>query len=167
MHGADRRMFEEYVAARAPAMLRLAYLMEGELAAAEDLLQTAFVKLYRAWTRIDRGVGPDAYLRRILTTTHASRWRLRSATEVVVAEVPDVPGGGTEANALDRQVLRGAVGRLPRMQRAVVLLRWYEDLTEVEVARVLGVTVGTVKQHNARALRALRRAPELATEDLP
>lgn len=158
-----RADFETYVGARAPTMLRLAYLIEGQRAAAEDLLQTAFVKLYQAWPRIDRSLGADAYLRRIIMTTHASRWRRRSVREVPLAQPPEPPQPQPppDTAVADRQVLWSALGRLPRMQRAVVILRWYEDLAEAEVARVLGISVGTVKQHNHRALRALRLDPEL------
>jgi RNA polymerase sigma-70 factor (sigma-E family) len=162
----DRQLradYEAYVGARAPAMLRLAYLIEGERAAAEDLLQAAFVKLYRAWPRIDRTLGPDAYLRRIITTTHASRWRRRSAYELPAGELLPEPSAAAapESAVVDRHLLWGAVSRLSRMQRAVVVLRWYEDLPETEVARVLGISAGAVKQHNHRALRALRLDPEL------
>jgi RNA polymerase sigma-70 factor (sigma-E family) len=157
-----RADFEAYMRVRAPAMLRLAYLMEGEHAAAEDLLQTAFVKLYRAWPRIDHDMGPDAYLRRIIATTHAGRWRRRSSHELPLADLPETAiDDQPESAVVDQQLLWTAVCRLPRMQRAVVVLRWYEDLAEAEVARILGISTGTVKQHNHRALRALRLDPEL------
>jgi RNA polymerase sigma-70 factor (sigma-E family) len=158
-----RADYETYVGARAPTMLRLAYLIEGERAAAEDLLQTAFVKLYQAWPRIDRDLGPDAYLRRIIMTTHASRWRRKAVHEVPLADPPEPARqqAAPDSAVADRHLLWAALGRLPRMQRAVVILRWYEDLTEADVARVLDVSVGTVKQHNHRALRALRLDPEL------
>jgi RNA polymerase sigma-70 factor (sigma-E family) len=163
-----RTEYEAYVRVRAPAMLRFAYLMERDRGAAEDLLQSAFIKLYGAWPRIDRDLGPDAYLRRIIATTHAGRWRRKRVREIPAEQLPEVPDPAEPtASVADRHLLWTAVGRLPRMQRAVVVLRWYEDLPEAEVARVLGISLGTVKQHNHRALRALRLDPEVTLMEGP
>jgi len=165
--------FRELVALRWPALVRTAFLLTGERAAAEDLVQTALTKTYVAWRRLRDPEAAEAYVRRTMVTTYTSWWR-RYGRERVMAEVPS-PGGGTGGGTgggagggagepdreleavLSRSVLWPLLAELPRGQRAVVVLRFYEDLTEVETARHLGCSVGTVKSQSSRALSRLRQ----------
>ncbi|MFG2053944.1 SigE family RNA polymerase sigma factor [Micromonospora sp. NPDC048930] len=134
--------------------IRLAMLLTGDRWRAEELLQDSLVKVYERWRRLSRLDDPHAYLRRALVNNHTSGWR-RRRRESLVADVPDraAPAGDIGPDAV---VLRRALMSLPAKQRAVVVLRHYEDLTEREVAQVLGCSVGTVKSQNARALDKLR-----------
>jgi len=154
--GIDER-FAAYVRERGEHHLRVAVLLTGDWHAAQDLVQTSLVKLYRAWPRLDTGAGTDAYLRRIMINTHRSWWRARWRREAPAAVLPEASSGEDIA---DRQALgalvRQALARLPRQQRAVLVLRYCEDLPEAEVAALLGCTVGTVKTHAHRGLHALR-----------
>jgi RNA polymerase sigma-70 factor (sigma-E family) len=138
--------FVAFVGRGAPQHLRAAVLLTGDWHAAEDLVRTCLVKLYRAWPRLDSGVDLDAYLRRILVNTHRSWWRARWRREAPVATVPDRAG---EADGQDRHtraaVVRQALRALPARQRAVLVLRFYEDLPVVEVADLLGCSAGAVK----------------------
>lgn len=146
--------FVAFVGRRGPQHLRAAALLTGDWHAAEDLVQTCLVKLYRAWPRLDSGVDLDAYLRRMLVNTHRSWWRARWRREAPVATVPDRAG---EADGQDRHA-RAAVMRqaLPARQRAVLVLRFYEDLPVAEVADLLGCSAGAVKTHTHRGIRRLR-----------
>jgi RNA polymerase sigma-70 factor (sigma-E family) len=154
--------FEAFVRARGEHHLRVTALLTGSAAEAEDLVQASLVKLYRAWPRLDVACSPpDAYLRKIIVNTRRSWWQTRWRQESPTASVPDRPdpaeGGG---NPADRQALgslvRSALAALPRRQRAVLVLRYLEDLPEAEVASLLGCSVGSVKTHAHRGLRALR-----------
>jgi RNA polymerase sigma-70 factor (sigma-E family) len=149
--------FAAYVRERGEHHLRVAVLLTGDWHAAEDLVQASLVKLYRAWPRLDTGADPDAYLRRIMINTHRSWWRARWRREAPAAALPE---RSCDADIADRQALgalvRQELARLPRQQRAVLVLRYCEDLPEAEVAGLLGCTVGTVKTHAHRGLRALR-----------
>jgi RNA polymerase sigma-70 factor (sigma-E family) len=161
----DEDSFREFAAARLKRLSRVAFLLTGDHHAAEDLLQVALIKLAANWGRIRRDGSPDAYLRKIMHHEHISIWRrsryLRE--EQTLAEVPDQPGGdGTEA-ALRRVMVRQALGRLTPRQRSVIVLRFFEDLSEADTAEALGCTTGTVKSQTSHALQRLRRlAPELA-----
>lgn len=134
--------------------IRLAMLLTGDRWRAEELLQDSLVKVYERWRRLSRLDDPHAYLRRALVNNQTSIWR-RRRRESLVADVPEraAPAGDVGTDAI---VLRRALLSLPVKQRAVVVLRHYEDLTEREVAQVLGCSVGTVKSQNARALDKLR-----------
>ncbi|MFE9652019.1 SigE family RNA polymerase sigma factor [Micromonospora sp. NPDC006431] len=134
--------------------IRLALLLAGDRGRAEELLQDSLVKVYERWRRLSRLDDPHAYLRRALVNNHTSGWR-RRRRESLVANVPDraAPGGDVGPDSV---VLRAALMSLPAKQRAVVVLRHYEDLTEREVAQMLRCSVGTVKSQNARALDKLR-----------
>jgi RNA polymerase sigma-70 factor (sigma-E family) len=143
--------FEEYVAARRGALLRTAYLLTGSRDDAEDLVQVALIKAVPHWKRIaDR---PEPYVRKILARESVSRWRRRRWREVPSDDLPETPVDGP---AEDRVELQRALTRLAPRQRAVIVLRYYEDLTEVETARVLGISVGTVKSQTRDALARLR-----------
>jgi RNA polymerase sigma-70 factor (sigma-E family) len=156
---ADRGGFDEFVATRSQALLRTAYLLTGDHGRAEDLLQTALAKSWFAWGRIDGP--PEPYVRRILATTYATWWRRKWRGERPTGELPDRPGPAGPA-VEDRDVLWRALGRLPRRQRAVVVLRYWEDLSEAQTAAALGISTGTVKSQAARALAALRQDADLS-----
>lgn len=153
-------VFEEFVAARSTALLRTAYLLTRDHGQAEDLLQTALTKAYLAWQRIDGD--PEPYVRRILVTTYASWWRRKWNGEMPTEELPE-EGRQNDRIGEDGD-LWAAMGRLPRRQRAVVVLRYFEDLTEAQTADLLGISVGTVKSQTSKALAKLRIDPSLATE---
>ena len=164
----DRAEFHGYVAARSGALLRTAYLLTGSRADAEDLLQTALAKTYLAWPRItDRGA-LDGYVRRVMVNARTSRWRLRRVSETPPAELPEGSGADPVAGADLHDALWRALATLPPRQRAAVVLRYYEDLTETETAAALGISVGTVKSTVSRALSSLReRAFDLGLRDDP
>jgi RNA polymerase sigma-70 factor (sigma-E family) len=144
--------FDEFVVARSPALLRTAYLLTRDPQLAEDLLQTALTKAWFAWNRIDGD--PEPYVRRILVTSSVSWWRKRWTHETTTAFVPE-PTPGAEP-PVDVHDLMQALGRLPRRQRAVVVLRYVEDRTEADTAALMGCSVGTVKSQCSKALAKLR-----------
>ena len=152
-----REAFRAYVAGRSPALLRTAYLLTGQRADAEDLLQTALAKTYLAWDRIRDREALDGYVRRVMVNTLTSRWRRKKLDEHPSATLPERRSerDATEDLAL-HDALWTALAQLPKRQRAMVVLRYYEDLTEAETADVLGVSVGTVKSTTSRALMKLR-----------
>lgn len=151
--------FEAFVQARRPALLRTAYLLTGDAHEAEDLVQGALVKAVPRWSRIEDA--PEPYVRRILYHDSVSRWRRHRGRERLVADVPE--GAGAEVDDAMRLTLAEALDRLTPKQRAVLVLRFYEDLTEAQTAVALGIGVGTVKSQTRHALGRLRvLAPELA-----
>ena len=153
--------FDEFVATRSSALLRTAYLLTRDHALAEDLLQTALTKAWFAWDRVDGRHEP--YVRKILVNTYASWWKRKWNGEQASDELPEQP-----AHAADQEGatdLWTALGRLPRRMRAVVVLRYFDDLTEAETAELLGVSVGTVKSQTAKAFAKLRIDPALATSE--
>jgi RNA polymerase sigma-70 factor (sigma-E family) len=146
---------EEFLAVRGTGLLRFAFLLTGDRHRAEDLVQSTLAKVWPRWeTVVARGI-PDAYVRRVLLTTYLS-WRRRPGFfEHPVEAVTDSPG--TDVPDVDlRLVMIAALGRLPRRQRATVVLRYFEDLTEAQTAEALGCSVGTVKSQTAKALTTLR-----------
>ena len=155
--------FDEFVAARSSGLLRTAYLLTHDHALAEDLLQTALAKAWFAWSRIEGR--PEPYVRRILVNTYASWWQRRWNGELATEHLPERRVGDAADAADAGRDLWVAMERLPRRQRAVVVLRYFEDLTEVETARLLGCTVGTVKSQMSNALAKLRIDPALACAD--
>ncbi|SDM14531.1 SigE family RNA polymerase sigma factor [Nonomuraea jiangxiensis] len=151
----DRADFERYVEQRSARLLRTAYLLCRDWAAAEDLTQTTLAKAWLAWRRV--GANPDPYVYRILTNTHASWWRRRSRGEVATGELPDHPHERDLAADLDtREALRGALATLPVKQRAVIVLRYFEDLPDETIAGIMGCSVTTVRSQASRALAKLR-----------
>jgi len=148
--------FRQFVAARSAALLRTAYLLVGDWAHAEDLLQATLTKTYLAWRRLGEIESVEPYARRVLVTTATSWWRRRWHGERPTAVIPDRAAPDRFDERVERQALWRHVRALPARQRAVLVLRFYEDLTEAETARVLGVAVGTVKSQCARALASLR-----------
>ncbi|MFD0304671.1 MULTISPECIES: SigE family RNA polymerase sigma factor [Streptomyces] len=156
--------FSSYVRARQPVLLRTARSLTANPCDAEDLLQTALTKTYVAWERIEDHRALDGYVRRALLNTRTSQWRKRKVDEFACDEMPEpqVPPAGdpAEQQALHDAMWR-AIMKLPARQRAMVVLRYYEDLSEAQTAEVLGVSIGTVKSAVSRALGKLREDPEL------
>jgi RNA polymerase sigma-70 factor (sigma-E family) len=152
-----REAFRAYVAGRSPALLRTAYLLTGHRGDAEDLLQTALAKTYLAWDRIREREALDGYVRRVMVNTHTSWWRRRKVEEHPTDTLPErrTDRDPTDDLAL-HDALWTALAGLPKRQRAMVVLRYYEDLSEAETADVLGVSIGTVKSTTSRALVKLR-----------
>ncbi|KRF42652.1 RNA polymerase subunit sigma-70 [Terrabacter sp. Soil811] len=160
----DRGSFDDFVATRSTRLLRTAYLLTHDRALAEDLVQTSLAKAWFAWGRIDGQ--PDAYVRRVMVNTYSSWWRRRWNGEVATAELPERAAAAghrpEDVRVDDRTDLWRALARLPRRQRAVVVLRFYEDLSEIETAEILQCSVGTVKSQASRALAKLRLDPTLS-----
>jgi RNA polymerase sigma-70 factor (sigma-E family) len=148
-------MFEDFVAGRGQALQRFGYALTGDWALAEDLLQTALAKAYSRWSRVQRD-DPEAYVRKIMVNTWSSWWRRKWRGEMPAARVPEITAPDRFAAVDSRQALRDALAHLPPGQRAVVVLRYHQDLSEAQVAELLGITVGTVKSQAAKALAALR-----------
>jgi len=152
-----REDFRSYVAARSPALLRTAYHLTGNRADAEDLLQAALAKTYLAWDRIREREAVDGYVRRVLVTTQTSWWRRRKVDEYPTGQLPEGPPGRDGTADLDlHDALWTALSGLPKRQRAMLVLRYYEDLSEAQTAQIMGVSVGTVKSTTSRALLKLR-----------
>ncbi len=151
--------FAEFVASRSAALLRTAYLLTGDHHHAEDLLQVALVEAARRWERLDE---PEAYVRRTLYTRNVSRWRRRRFGEVALVD-HDLPYAEATADPDLRLTLEQALARLTAKQRTVLVLRYFEDLTEVQTGHALGIGAGTVKSTTRQAFARLRTlAPELA-----
>lgn len=148
--------FREYVRARSRALLRTAYLLTGNLADAEDLVQSALAKTYLAWDRIEDRGALDGYVRRAMVNTHISWWRRRRVEEFPTAEIPDQAVADHAVSSDLQESLRRAIDRLPQRMRTAVMLRYYDDMTEAEVAEALGVSLGTVKSTVSRAVAKLR-----------
>ncbi|MER5180641.1 SigE family RNA polymerase sigma factor [Streptomyces sp. NPDC002896] len=166
MDAEGQENFREFVANRSSALLKTAVLLSGgDRHAAEDLLQNALIKAAGRWHRIDE---PEAYVRQILYRQQVSRWRLKwPRRELSVSEPPESathPGADDGPGAADlRIVMRAALARLTARQRTVLVLRYFEDLPEADVARLLGCSVGTVRSTTHRSLARLRDlAPELS-----
>jgi RNA polymerase sigma-70 factor (sigma-E family) len=163
--------FEEFVGARGQALLRFAFMLCGDRHRAEDLVQSVLAKAYGRWVRISAMQRPEAYLKAVLVNEHLRWWRRRSSGEVPVASPadPDMAAGGDAAvQHASRDAAWALLGRLPRRQRAVLVLRYYEDLSDAEIATVLGCGQATVRSQATRALAALRAAvPTMDREALP
>lgn len=149
--------FREFVAARSSALLRTAYLLAGDWATAEDLLQTALTKTYLAWRRLGGIQAVEPYTRRVLVNTATSWWRRRWHGERPTEVLPERPGPDRHEEALERDLLWRHVRALPARQRAVLVLRFYEDLSEAQTADLLDISPGTVKSQTSRALTTLRK----------
>jgi RNA polymerase sigma-70 factor (sigma-E family) len=160
--------FRAYFASRLPSLLRLAYLLTGDAGETEDLAQTALARTFVAWRRVRTSDAPDAYVRRILVNTYKGRFRSRRIVETLMPAVPDRMVDAGELSAVDdRAGLAAALAALPPRQRAVVVLRYCEDLPEAQVAAMLGCSVGTVKTHASRGLARLRADPALREAPAP
>ncbi|MFG3553311.1 SigE family RNA polymerase sigma factor [Micromonospora sp. NPDC047557] len=158
--------FREFVAARSAALLRTAYLLTGDWATAEDLLQTALTKTYLAWKRLGGIEAVEPYARRVMVNTSTSWWRRRWHGERPTEVLPERPGVDEIEQQLDRDLLWRHLRELPNRQRAVLVLRYYEDMSEAQTAALLDISPGTVKSQASRALATLRRRMGTATPDL-
>jgi RNA polymerase sigma-70 factor (sigma-E family) len=153
----DRREFAEFAAAQSGALIRLAYVLTGDQSAAEDLLQTALTKAAARWGRIHSA--PEAYVRQIMYREQVSGWRRRARRrETTMADVPDQAAAIPAASAETRLALLEALRALPAGKRAVLALRYLEDLPEAQVAGILGCSVGTVRSQTHKAITQLRSA---------
>jgi RNA polymerase sigma-70 factor (sigma-E family) len=155
--------FAQFVEARERALQRTAWLLTGDWALAEDLVQTALVKSWPRWERIRRRDDPEIYVRRVMVNTWATwrrrRWRGEHASEAV----PDsTAAGDVAAEVAVRMAVRSALATLTQRQRAVLVLRVFDDLSEAQTAKVLGCAIGTVKSTASHALAKLRDDPRIA-----
>lgn len=157
--------FTTYFTVRAATLRRLAYVLSGDWHTADDLVQTAFIKLYRHWHSV-QPASVDAYVRRILVNSYLSHRRDRRR-ETVVADLPDQPDAAGSAEHGGRGDVAEALRRLPPQQRTVVVLRHLEDMSVADVAQLLGIAEGTVKSQTSRGVDALRRAlgPAVQTKE--
>ncbi|MEV0381848.1 SigE family RNA polymerase sigma factor [Nonomuraea sp. NPDC050643] len=153
---ADRSEYDAFVTAAWHRLLRTAYLLTRDWAVAEDLVQTALMKAWQAWPRIRDE--HEAYVRKIIVNVHSSWWRRRwRRAELTTGSPPDRAQESDHMGQADeREFVWQALGRLPARQRAVVVLRFFEDMTEAQAAETLGCSVGTVKSQTSRALAKLR-----------
>ena len=150
--------FDEFVAARWVRLFRLAYLLTGEEPAAEDLLQTAMERTFARWPKVTRMESPEAYVRRLMVNAVISEHRGPTRRrEWLRAVLPEPTVDAEDGHVVDHLLLWPLVCALPERQRAVIVLRYYEDLSESGAAEVLGCSVGTVKSQTHDAVRALRR----------
>jgi RNA polymerase sigma-70 factor (sigma-E family) len=155
--------FAQFVEARERALQRTAWLLTGDWALAEDLVQTALVRAWPRWERILCRDDPEIYVRRVMLNTWSTWYRRKWRGERPAAAMPDsAAAGDMAAEVAVRLAVRQALSALPRRQRAVLVLRIYDDLSEAQVAEVLGCTVGTVKSTMARALAKLREDPQIS-----
>lgn len=150
-----RRVFDEFARARMPELLRFGYALTGNPHAAADLVQDALERTMLAWPRVEKQGDPEGYVRRIMVNRNISIWRRRRRERLVV----DVPETGRDDGGLAPRdlALWERVRALPPRQRTVIVLRYYEDLSEAQIAEIMGSSVGTVKSQASRAIAALRR----------
>ncbi|BEP13747.1 SigE family RNA polymerase sigma factor [Acidothermaceae bacterium B102] len=161
MRRTDQAEFEAFVSARSPALRRTAFLVCGDWHQAEDVVQNALTKLYLAWGRVERRDGVDAYARQIVVRCALDERRRGWRRERPVDAVPDRATAAADESG-DREALLAALAAVPRRQRAVLVLRYWDDVSVAETGRVLGISEGSVKSAASRGLDNLRRAlPEL------
>lgn len=164
MGTADDGDFDEFVMSRGAALLRTGYLLTGDRQLAEDLVQSSLAKAYRRWSRIASG-SAEAYVRQVMVRENISWWRRPRVTESPADHVPEAAQRSGDDVEL-RITLDSALRQLTPHQRAVMVLRYYDDLTERQAADLLGCSVGTVKSQSHRALARLREiVPDLVDED--
>ncbi|WP_433413621.1 SigE family RNA polymerase sigma factor [Microtetraspora malaysiensis] len=156
MSSAEDDEFAAFVAARGTSLLRVAYLTSGDEGEAEDLLQTALERAYRNWDRV-RYDNPEPYVRRIIVNTSIDRARRRAILRIIPMHTPPEPSP-YETDVDLRHVLMDTLRALPPRQRAVIVLRYWEDLSEAQTAEILGCSAGTVKSQASKALARLRTA---------
>jgi RNA polymerase sigma-70 factor (sigma-E family) len=161
---ADDEEFREFMRGRWPAMLRLAYGLTGDLGHAEDVAQAAFARAYASWGRVKRTGDPDAYVRRILINENRRRFRKHRVAEDLPGVLPEKPAADASAESDERAALRAALATLGPRQRAVIVLRYWMDMSEAEIAAALNCSRGTVKSQAARALATLKKATVMEGE---
>ena len=154
----DEQHFHEYVATRHAALTRTGYLLTGNHHDAEDLVQRALMKCVPQWSKIR--ANPESYLRRVLYNENVSRWRRHPKGERLVDMTPEAVA--SETDVATRESVRAALAKLTPKQRTILVLRFYEDLTESQTAAALGISLGTVKSQTRHALARLKvLAPDL------
>jgi RNA polymerase sigma-70 factor (sigma-E family) len=163
MSAKTEQAFASFVSASLPTLLRFGHVLTGDPRQAEDLVQAALLRTWGAWARIERRDQPIVYVRRIMVNAHISWWRRFGRREVAVATHDDRPDLAPQLAYEERADMWRALGQLGPRQRAVLVLRYYEQLSEAEIANVLDCSVGTVKSQAARGLDRLRTV--LTTSD--
>jgi len=160
---ADGEGFARFVDLRQRALQRTAWLLTGDWGLAEDLVQTALARTWPRWEKIRRRDDPEIYVRRVMVNTWVTWSRRKWRGERPAKDLPDSPApGDVAAEAVTRVAVRSALGSLTDRQRAVLVLRVFDDLTEAQTAQVLGCAVGTVKSTMSQALAKLRADRRLA-----
>jgi len=165
-HGRDVTAFTEFVEVRSSSLFRTAYLMVGDHQLAQDLLQEALVKTLLAWPRLRDHATVEAYTRRIIVTTSISWRRRRSFHERPSDALPEAAGPDPVDALVTHDEVLAALATLPARQRAAVVLRYYEDLTEAQTAESMGCSVGTVKSQVAAGLKKLRSSMDQAFDEV-
>jgi RNA polymerase sigma-70 factor (sigma-E family) len=155
MQPTDEERFTDFVRAHSASLFRTGYLMTGDYQRGEDLLQATLVRLYQRWHRIEAMENPLGYARKVLVNQATSWWQRRSSHEVPVLLFDEPSWGGGVDEATEHARVWQAILTLPPRQRAVLVLKYYEDLTEADIADTLGMAVGTVKSHSHAALHRL------------
>ncbi len=153
--------FRDFMRARWPVMVRLAYGLTGDQGHAEDVAQTAFARAYASWPKVRRTDNPEAYVRRIVVNENRNRYRKHRVAERLTDSPPERGAADATRQYDERSALVAALQRLGPRQRAVIVLRYWLDLTEAEAAAALNCSAGTVKSQTSRALAALRQSAEL------
>ncbi len=156
MPGEDEQRFRDFVLAQWGPLTRMAYLLTGDQGTAEDLVQSALEKTHRRWGNIVRKDAPGVYVRRVMVNTAVSWRRRRRTVEVPLLDTDAIAAPDAYHQAENRHQLLGALRRLPPRMRAVLVLRYFEDLSEADIARILGCSTGTVKSQASRGLARLR-----------
>ncbi len=159
MREGSARDFDDFVGGALPGLIRFAHVLCGRADLAEDLVSAALLRSWRAWDRVEE---PGPFVRRVIVNQHLSWWRRTRRSAVLERTTGEAPDDMARWDERDR--MWRALGALPARQRAVLVLRYYEDLSEAEIARVMGTSTGTVKSH---ASRGLRRLALLLTTDSP
>jgi RNA polymerase sigma-70 factor (sigma-E family) len=158
MGKAAEREFHDFVVARSGALAGLARLLAADADAAEDLLQVVLLRAWRSWRRVRHAESPEAYLRKIMVNAAVSGWRRGWRAELPADPLPEVPTADQYRAVADRDYLIRAVRGLPPRQRAAIVLRYFSDLDDAEIADALGCSVSTVRSQISRALTSLRVA---------
>lgn len=162
----DNDGFDQFVAYRYPALVRLGALLTGDAGHGEDLVQDALVVTYRHWRRLHPEGNPEAYTRKVMVRSAWRAKRRRWRQEVPTADLPDGATSDEYANSDAATTILPALRRLPAQQRVVLVLRYWDDKSEEQIASTLGIPAGTVKSRAARAIRALRNDAELVGNDV-
>lgn len=165
MDTADAIALTEYVRARGDSLLRFAFLLTGNHATAEDAVQTVLARAFLGWTRIKHYGNLDAYFRRALVNERTTQWRRNRKREVSLETLPELVCPDTLARSDDRLALMGVMSRLPRKQRAAIVLRYFEGLPDAEIAVILDCSTSTVRTLVARGLSKIRATVDVSADD--
>lgn len=167
MGKAAEREFHDFVVARSGTLAGLARLLTADADAAEDLLQVVLLRAWRSWRRVRQAESPEAYIRKIMVNAAVSGWRRRWRAESPADPLPELPSEDQYRAVADRDYLVRAVRALPPRQQAAVVLRYFSDLDDAEIADALGCSVSTVRSQISRALASLRVAASTGTDAVP